>query len=328
MRDWDLQTPYECFAYNTLRHSSTTFDPFFLQFGRQTRVGIDMMLNRIDPAHINYDNYSEEVRDRMQLAIDTVQRQLKAKFNETKRRYDRRVKCLQFTPGDFVWYFCPRLAPGLSRKWRCRSDGIFLVVCKLNNVNNAIKKSVGRKPFIVHVDRLQKYEGLVSASMQRLADEKMKARAPTEWSGTEEAESGRRRQAAEEQSEHEAQRAREIEPCLRTDEVAGNLPSPFKPRLTVQETDRTNKGTSITNSGHVSFSRPADIKPKMSHVSRHHKVDDPYLGPVKSPAERPKATGPLTVTRRDPTPTSGKDGLPAVTKRRSPRRTRRPARFQ
>ena len=84
------------------------------------------------------------------------------------------------------------------------------------------QKSVGRKPFIIYVDRLGKYEGLVPASMQRLADETMKAGASTVWSGTNEAESGRRGLAEEQESQHEARCASAIKPCLRAEEVAGN----------------------------------------------------------------------------------------------------------
>ena len=42
MKDWCARTPYVCYAYNCSQHSSTTFDPFYLQFGRRARVGIDM----------------------------------------------------------------------------------------------------------------------------------------------------------------------------------------------------------------------------------------------------------------------------------------------
>ena len=327
MKDWDIQASYVCFAYNTSRHSSTTFDPFFLQFGRQARVGIDMLLDRNDPAYINYDEYTDEVRDRMQLAFDTVQLQLKAKFIESKRRYDRRVKCLKFTPGDFVWYFCPRLAPGLSRKWRCRSDGPFLVVRKLNNVNYAIQKSVGRKPFIVHVDRLRKYEGLVPASLQRLADETMKAGASTVWNGTDEAESGRRRLAEEQESEHEVRRADAIKPCLRTEEMASYPPSQFEPRPTVPQTGRTEEESS-TGSCHASAGRPADTEPETDSAPKPNQAADPCLRPIEPPADRPKTTGPLMAATRNPTPASREDRMPAVINLRPPRRIRRPARFQ
>ena len=85
MKDWDIQASYVCFAYNTSRHSSTTFDPFFLQFGRQARVGIDMLLDRNDPAYTNYDEYTDEVRDHMQLAP----------FNGSSRRNHRIKKAIR-----------------------------------------------------------------------------------------------------------------------------------------------------------------------------------------------------------------------------------------
>ena len=111
-----------------------------------------MMIDRHDPAYKDYDEYTDEVRDRMQSAFEIVQQRLKTKFEIAKKRYDKRVKGMHFEQYSFVYYFCPKLAPGLSRKWRCRSDGPFLVLRKINNVNYVIQKSRNKKPFVVHVD--------------------------------------------------------------------------------------------------------------------------------------------------------------------------------
>ena len=46
-RDWHEQAKYVCFAYNTAKHSSTTFSPFYLVFLREPRVGIDLFPRQI-----------------------------------------------------------------------------------------------------------------------------------------------------------------------------------------------------------------------------------------------------------------------------------------
>ena len=67
-RDWHEQAKFVCFAYNTARHSSTLFSPFYLVFLRVPRVGIDLFLDRSEPGYQSTDEYSEKVQERMQKA--------------------------------------------------------------------------------------------------------------------------------------------------------------------------------------------------------------------------------------------------------------------
>ena len=90
-KDWHEQAKYVCFAYNTAKHSSTTFSPFYLVFLREPRVGIDLFLDRSEPAYQDTDEYSGTVRERMQKAYQIVSDQLKVTFDRAKRRYDQRV---------------------------------------------------------------------------------------------------------------------------------------------------------------------------------------------------------------------------------------------
>ena len=40
--DWDLKLPYVLFAYRTSKHASTKQIPFYLVFGRQARLPVEL----------------------------------------------------------------------------------------------------------------------------------------------------------------------------------------------------------------------------------------------------------------------------------------------
>ena len=75
-----------------------------------------------------------------------------------KRRYDSRVKSLQFQPGDFVWYYCPRRKQGRYQKWR-RLCTIYRVEERLNDVLYRLKVSPRSRALVAHIDRLRAFEG-------------------------------------------------------------------------------------------------------------------------------------------------------------------------
>ena len=55
--DWENQIRKVCMAYNTSVYSSTGFTPFFLMFGRQAKLPIDLMYgppyDTTDPTHVS-----------------------------------------------------------------------------------------------------------------------------------------------------------------------------------------------------------------------------------------------------------------------------------
>ena len=143
----------------TLRNSSTTFSPFYLVFLREPRVGIDLFLDKSEPAYQDSDEYAETVRGRMQKAYRIVGDQLKGTFDRAKRRYNQRMREVRLKLNSYVWFYCPKLHAGRGRKFRKLTDGPYRIIRVLNDVNYVIQKHPGSRPQICHVDRLLKYEG-------------------------------------------------------------------------------------------------------------------------------------------------------------------------
>jgi len=108
-RNWCELTPYLTYAYNTASHSSSTFSPFYLMFLRHPRMPIELQIKRpTEAAFQTDDKYVSLAGERMRTAYEIVREQLRATFNQAKRRYDNRVKTATFQEGQFVWYYIPR----------------------------------------------------------------------------------------------------------------------------------------------------------------------------------------------------------------------------
>ena len=157
-RNWSDMVGYVTFAYNTSYHSSTTYSPFFLVYMREPNLAIDLLIDRPSPAlPESTDEYAKVMAERMRKAYEIVNKQLKCSFSRAKRRYDTRIKELQFAVGDSVWYFSPRRRRRISPKWALQTSGPYQILRRLNSVNYVIQRTPKHRAIIVHVDRLRPY---------------------------------------------------------------------------------------------------------------------------------------------------------------------------
>ena len=167
-RDWCERTPYVAYAYNTAYHSSVKHSPFYLMFGREPITGIDLMLdNPTELVPNDLDEYTEQMAERMNTAYKVVGEQLHCVFSRDKKRYDARVKECRFSVGDWVWFYCPRRKLNRNRKWQLFTSGPYLITARINSVNYAIQMGPRGRKFVVHIDRLRRYEGDISAANER-----------------------------------------------------------------------------------------------------------------------------------------------------------------
>ena len=174
-KNWCEMVPYVAFAYNIAHHSSTSYSPFYLMFGREPRTGLDLLLETpTERFSTNLDDFTEEMSHRMQKAYQLVGDHLGTAFDRAKTRYDSRVKETKFKEGDLVWYFCPRRKLRRNRKWQLMTTGPHLVTKRINLVNYVVKLAPRGRSLIVHVDRLRHYEGETPAMwkgfQEKLAD--------------------------------------------------------------------------------------------------------------------------------------------------------------
>ena len=106
---------------------------------------------------VNYDDYAEEMEDRMRTAYTFVRQNLQRAVERSKRYYDLRVRPKTYKVGDWVYYYNPRKFAARQKKWQRQYSAPFLVVKVLGPTNLLIQRSKRQKPFVVHNDKVKPY---------------------------------------------------------------------------------------------------------------------------------------------------------------------------
>ncbi len=101
---WKDHLPKMVHAYNCTRHESTGFSPFYLLFGRQPRLPIDLILNLESESceSANYKTYVKNWKEAMSEAYEIANEKCAQNRTRGKQYYDRRIRSSELRPGDRV----------------------------------------------------------------------------------------------------------------------------------------------------------------------------------------------------------------------------------
>jgi len=107
-RDWDSLLPYVMAAYSSSRHEATQFTPNYLMLGCEVRAPVDIVYGSPETEQLNsYDDYADEMHDRMLHAYSFVRKHLQEAACRSKRYYDLRVCPQRYSVGDRVFLLQP-----------------------------------------------------------------------------------------------------------------------------------------------------------------------------------------------------------------------------
>eukprot|EP00731_Ephydatia_muelleri_P032451 Em0023g958a len=154
--DWENCIHKLCFAYNTSVHSSTGYSPFFLMFGRQAAIPVDLMYPlRREEEDKELPDFVQELKKRLQDAYASVRVHCQSEHLRQKAIYDRKAHGEQLKEGDLVWLFLPAVPRGQCRKLFHPWTGPYTVVKNMGSCTYKIKNQRGGRYQIVHFDRLK-----------------------------------------------------------------------------------------------------------------------------------------------------------------------------
>ena len=153
---WANHLPKLCMAYNTSVQSSTGYTPFFLMFGREARLPIDIMYGSCPQEVASPSTYAAQLKSSLQQAFTQVRDNMSAAHNRQKEHYDRHIHGKPFQQGDLVWLHNNAVPSGQSRKLHCPWSGPYIVLKQLTDCTYQIKRTgASSRPQIVHFNRLK-----------------------------------------------------------------------------------------------------------------------------------------------------------------------------
>ena len=101
--DWKTYVPAIVHAYNCTQHESTGYSPFYLLFGRQPRIPVDLLLGseRQDGGK-SYESFVESLRERLKFAYGLAQSNISKAQTRQKINFDLKARNNSLYPGDRV----------------------------------------------------------------------------------------------------------------------------------------------------------------------------------------------------------------------------------
>ena len=101
--DWEDHLRQLCMAYNSSVHPTTGYTPFYLMYGRQARMPIDVMYGTPSAQPEELSEYAANLRQSLENAYRRVRDHMAQRLDRQTELYNRRAHGEPFKEGDLVW---------------------------------------------------------------------------------------------------------------------------------------------------------------------------------------------------------------------------------
>ena len=105
--EWESLLPKACLAYNTSVQPTTGFTPFFLMYGRQAKLPVDIMYGDPESDVTTSTEYASKLKSTLQNSYEIVRTKMQAELKREKEFYDEKVHGKPFEVDDLVWLHSP-----------------------------------------------------------------------------------------------------------------------------------------------------------------------------------------------------------------------------
>ena len=154
--EWEDHIHKVCMAYNTSQQSTTGFSPFYLMFGREARIPVDLWYDLPDNCQIlSHTQYAQNLQRTFRKAYSLVRERVSFKHRRQQEIYNKKVHGKPYVKGELVWLFNPAITRGKSKKFHRPWTGPYQVINQLSPRLYKIRNVKNRKTTVVHFDRLK-----------------------------------------------------------------------------------------------------------------------------------------------------------------------------
>ena len=135
--DWRKHLPKLAFAYNSTKNKTTGFSPFYLMYGRESKLPVDGMfqdVNAGDKHYTTHEQFAKDWEDSMNKACEIVKKNMKKAADYNKGYFDKKSKAVEISVGDMVLMKNVREKGGTGKLKTYWEESIFEVVEKKENL--------------------------------------------------------------------------------------------------------------------------------------------------------------------------------------------------
>ena len=139
--------------------STTGYSPYFLMFGRDARLPMDIIYDTTTPDGIEQQPYAAYVKSQHALLTDAfrqVWENTGQKYSFQKEIYNKKVHDQPLVDGDMVWLFNLAIRKGQPRKLHKPWSGPYRIRRKMSEVTYQIQHTGNHKLKVVHFNRLKR----------------------------------------------------------------------------------------------------------------------------------------------------------------------------
>ena len=160
-------------AYNTSIHPTTGFTPFYLMFGRQAKLPVELMYGTPEPEPQSSTEYASQLKSSLTEAYEKVRVKTTRQLDHQAELYNKKVHGKPYEVGNHVWVLFPQVPKGKSKKLYRPWSGPFVVVKRFSDVTYRVQDvNNRRRRMVVHFNRLKPYKQRVQTPVKDRAKDK------------------------------------------------------------------------------------------------------------------------------------------------------------
>ena len=157
-KDWDRYLNPVLFGYRVSPSEVTGESPFFLLYGRQPRLPMDVSMLPPREVSASIAEHRARVVENIEIAHRIAKENIQRAQQRMKDYHDAHAVPIRHQIGDSVWVYTPRNRKGLSKKLAHNWHGPYKIVEFLSPVHCILRATDNRRvSTTVHVSRLKRY---------------------------------------------------------------------------------------------------------------------------------------------------------------------------